>query len=243
MAEPANTTTPETPAPAAATTPAPAVQTPAPAATTGPEEIAKLKADYERLLAHKQKQDADLAQYRAKLDEEAKKAAAEKAAIEARMRETGDVAGLLAAEKDRAAALAAQLADLTPKAERFGQHEKRAKEKIEAAKAAGDLPAYVVRSIDIAAASDADAALDILNDYREAQRAAAGKQPPPMAPPLGAPPPANGAEVIDLKNPSVAALRNLEATNPAAYRALLQGQTNGSAPLTIGQRLTGAFRK
>lgn len=227
--------TPTTPA-------APEAQATTTATPTAEERLAELTARFEKLEKHKAAQDADLAKYRASKKEQEDRFAAEKAEAEKKAREAGDFAKLHDAEKERRLALEAQLADLSPKAERLTAHETRMKAKLDAAKAKGDLPSYIVRSLDAAAARDVDEAVDILDEFRAAASVTpAGKTPAPPAPAQGAAPAAVPA-ALDLKNPSVADLQKLQANDPAKYAAIVSGHKPTTA-VSWAQRIAGVGRK
>lgn len=233
MAEPTDTPT----TPAAPEAPANTSATP-----TVDERLTALQAEYEKLSKHKAAMDADLAKLRAAKKEQEDRAAAEKADAEKKAREAGDFAKLHDAEKERRLALEAQLAELSPKAERLTAHETRMKAKLDAAKAKGDLPSYLVRSLDAAAARDVDEAVDILDEFRASVSATpTGKTPAPPAPAQGAAPAAAPAP-LDLKNPSVADLQKLKASDPAKYAAIVHGQ-KPTLVQSVQARLTGVGRK
>lgn len=224
-AAPTNTVNPSAPVeqiPAAASG-----QQATPAPDAG-EDAAALKAQLDALLKHKGALEADLKKYRdaKKAEEDAR--ATEKAALEAKLRQQGEYAELARQKEEEAKALAAQLAELKPKAERLTAHEQRVAAKLEAAKAKGDLPSYLVRAIDAAAARDVDEAADILDEFRASQASAqpAPKQPAPPAPvPGGAPPSPTPAKKLDQMTP--AELEQLKRTDRAAFDALI-GAASGS---------------
>lgn len=240
-AAPTNTANPPAPveqAPAAASG---QQATPAPVAG---EDTAALKAQLDSLLKWKASAEADLKKTRDAKRAEEEKAAADKAALEAQLREQGKFAELAKQKEDEARALAAQLAELSPKAERLTAHEQRVAAKLEAAKAKGDLPSYLVRAIDAAAARDVDEAADILDEFRASQASAqpAPKQPAPPAPTPGGAPPSPAAPV-NLSNPSVADLQRLKAEDPARHRAFIFGGSPAAAAQSIAARLTGAGKR
>lgn len=229
MTDPAITTT-TTPA-AEPQANAPAVQS-APAVTTAQADDPVTVAS---LLKHNGALVADLAKLRAKEKERDEATAAQRAEAEKKMREAGDLAGLLAAEREKKAALEAQLATLTPQAERFTAHEQRVKAKLEARKAKGDLPAYVTAAIDIAVrGGDVDAAFEFLLEFEKASAPVAqgaSRTPASPAPNTGgaaatSPPGKKPSEM------SPAELETLKATDPNAYYAHIggapPGKTNGS---------------
>ena len=195
------------------------------------------------LLKHKQALEADNKKLREKERERDEKAAAEKQAFEAKLKEQGDFAKLYDSEKEKRTALEAQIAALTPKAERLTAHEQRIADKLAAAKAKGDLPSHIVRAIDIAAKVDVDEAFDILSEHLASiGTGPAPKQPAPPAPPQGGAPAAQPAP-LDLKNPSVADLQKLKTSDPVAHARLISGRTAPAADVSFGARLAGAFRK
>lgn len=227
--------TPTTPA-------APEAQANTAATPTADERLTALQAEYEKLSKHKAAMDADLAKLRAAKKEQEDRAAAEKADAEKKAREAGDFAKLHDAEKERRLALEAQLAELSPKAERLTAYEKQLQSKLDAAKAKGDLPGWFVRSLDAAAARNVVEAVDILDEFRAAASVTpAGKTPAPPAPAQGAAPAAAPAP-FDLKNPSVADLQKLKASDPAKYAAIVHGQ-KPSLVQSVQARLTGVGRK
>jgi hypothetical protein len=201
------------------------------------EDVIALKAQLDALLKHKQALEGDLKKYRDARKEIEDKAAADKAAVEAKLREQGEHLKLYELEKDKRAALEAQLADLTPKAERLTAHEKRVQAKLEAAKAKGDLPSFIVRAIDVAALRDVDEAADILDEYRASQSAAApaAKQPATPAPAVGGAP-SSPAPNKRLEDMTTAELDNLRRTDRAAFDALI-----GAAPGKQGRTFGGWF--
>jgi chaperonin cofactor prefoldin len=206
-------------------------------------QLVEVQKQLDAVLKHKGALEADLKKHRDAKKEAEDRVAAEKAEAEKKLKEAGDFARLYDSEKEKRAALEAQLADLSPKAERLTAHEQRVKAKLDAAKAKGDLPTFIVRSIDIAAARDVDEALDILDEYRSsvASGTPAPKQPAPPAPSTGAAPP-SPQPAIDLARPSVADLQRLKATDRAAHDALIFGRKPSLAQ-SVAARLTGVGRK
>lgn len=225
------------------TTPAaPEAQANTSATPTADERIAELTAKLDKLEKHKAAQDADLAKYRASKKEQEDRIAAEKAEAEKAARAAGDLTKLHLLEQEKREVAERRLAELEPKAERLTAHETRMKTKLDAAKARGDLPSYIVRAIDAAAARDVDEAVDILDEFRAAASVTPpAKTPAPPAPAQGAAPAAAPA-AFDLKNPSVADLQKLKASDPAKYAAIVHGQ-KPSLVQSVQARLTGVGRK
>lgn len=226
----ADTVTPTTP-PAAVPQDQPSA-VPAPAA----DDPAALKAERDALQKHKLALEADLKKLRdaRKVDED--RVAAEKADAEKKLREAGDFAKLHDAEKEKRLALEAQVAALTPVAERFTAYEKRVKETLDAAKAKGDLPAHITMAIDgLVQAGNIDAALVVLDGHTKAPvtpGATPPKQPAAPAPnPGGAPPTLppgkKPSEMTDKE------LDNLRATNPDAYYAHIGGSAPGKTNSSV----------
>jgi hypothetical protein len=185
-AAPTNTPTP--PAPEGAAPAIAAVQPATPAQPAG-DDSAALKAQLDALLKWKAEAEADLKKGRDARKAAEEKAAADKAEAEKKIREAGDFAKLHDLEREKRAALEAQLAELAPRAERLTAHEQRVMNKLEAAKAKGDLPGHIVRAIDFTAKVDVDEAYDILTDHLASIASApAPKQPAPPAPAQGAAP-------------------------------------------------------
>lgn len=205
-----------------------------------------LKAERDALLKHKAAIEADLKKLRESRKADEDRVAAEKADAEKKLREAGDFAKLHDAEKEKRLALEAQIATLTPVAERFTAHEARVKEELDAAKAKGDLPPHITMAIDLAVrAGDVDAAKVILEGHTKAfvTPGAPPKQPAPPAPAQGAAPP-SPAPPINMDGPSVSDLQRLKAEKPAEYRALINGETPITSRVSdIYARLTGAGRK
>lgn len=191
--------------------------TPAPGAG---EDLAAIKSQLDAVLKHKQALENDLKKLRDAKKERDEIAAKEKADAEAKLKEAGDFAKLHLLEKEKAAALEAQVAELAPKAERLTAHEKRVAAKLEAAKAKGDLPSYIVRAIDAAAVRDVDEAAEILDEFRASQSVAAPKQPAPPAPIQGAAPP-TPKSTKRLEDYTTAELEQLRRTDKAAHDALI----------------------
>ncbi len=236
-AEPTTTTTTpaiESPAPAT-----PAAQAAPPAPTAGDDPQA-LKAQLDSLLRWKAEAEADLKKGRDARKAAEEKAAADKAEAEKKIREAGDFAKLHDIEREKRAALEAQLAEIAPRADRQTAHEKRVLAKLEAAKAAGDLPAHVVKALDSILKIDVDEASDYLDAHRASvsAQAPAVKQAAPPAPGTGAAPSSPPAP-MDLKHPSVADLQRLKTTDPVQWTRIINGQ--GHAPSqSFAARLTGA---
>ena len=115
-------------------------------------DVASLTAQLDALLKHKSALEGDLKKYRDAKNENEVRATADRADAEKKAREAGDFAKLHDAEREKRVSLEARLAEISPMADRHSAHEKRVVAKLDAAKAKGDLPAFVVRSIDIAAA-------------------------------------------------------------------------------------------
>jgi hypothetical protein len=226
-AEPTAITNP--PAPDAQAPASPAVQANAnPVPTTG-DDAAALKAQVEALLKWKGEAEADLKKGRDAKKAAEEKAAAEKADAEKKAREAGDFAKLHDAEREKRTALEAQLAEIAPKAEKASAHEKRTLAKLEAAKAKGDLPSFIVRAIDNASKVDVDEALDILDDYRASiGTGPAPKQPAPPAPPQGGAPASPPAKKR-LEDLTVAEIHQLKAEGKL-NELLGQGSSNGERP-------------
>jgi chaperonin cofactor prefoldin len=212
--EATETTTP-TPEGNATTTPA----TPA-------EDAAALKAQLDAVLKHKTALEADLKKHRDAKKEHEDAIAKERAANEAKLKEVGDFAKLYDSEKEKRAALEAQLAELTPKAERLTAPEKRIGEKLLAAKAKGDLPSYIVKAIDAAAARDVDEANDILDEFRAAQPTAPAKVTASPAPNTGGAPAASSTKKLEDMSP--AEIRTAHAEGK--LDELLGKPTNGTKP-------------
>lgn len=238
--DPAVPTTTVNPSAPEGQTPATASGQMAPPAPVAGEDAASLKAQLESLQKWKASADADLKKYRDERRSLEEKAAADKAAFEARLRETGEFAKLAEIAEEKARALEAQLADLSPKAQRLTAHEQRVRTKLDAAKAKGDLPSYLVRAIDAAASRDVDEAADILDEYRSAQASAqpALKQPAPPAPvPGGAPP--SPAVAKRLEEMTTAELEQLKRTDRAAFDRLIGAVGSRPASRTFGGWLAG----
>lgn len=225
MAEPTATTNPPTPS-VDTSTATNAVATPAPGAGEDlAKRLAEVEAEKAALLKWKATADEDLKKGREarKQLEEAKAAAAAEA--EKKAREAGDHAALNKALEEKQRALEAQLAEVLPKADRLNAHEKRVMAKLEAAKAKGDLPNFIVRAIDVAATRDVDEAADILDEFRASQGAApASKQAAPSAPAQGAPASIQPA-AKKLSEMTAAEIQSL----PDAELNKLLGKTNGSS--------------
>lgn len=216
--------------------PSNAPATPAPGAG---EDIAarlqRMEADQQKLLAHKQALEADLKKYRDRDKERDEATKAEKAALEAKLREQGDFAKLLEIEREKARALEAQYAALAPKAEAYSAFEARAKDEIAKAKEAGGLPDYLVSLID---SVDPVRAVEALQKFRAAS-ATAPKQPAPPAPaPGAAPPPSNVPGTVR----TIADLQNLKTSDPARFEQIVRGAQPTLAQ-RVGARLTGVGRK
>lgn len=150
-------------------------------ATVAPvtEDISAIKAQNARLLKHKEELEGDLKKYRARIEDEAKKA-----------KDAGDFAKLLEIEREKAAGLEARLTELTGFAEIGKQHADRAAKEVEAAAADPTLPAFVKRAI-TAARSPMEAA-EVLQAFR-----AEAKPNPPASPALGAAPTHTAVKNLD----------------------------------------------
>lgn len=181
------TTTTNQPGPEGQAQPSGSAQPANPAPVAG-EEAAALKAQLDALTKWKAEAEGDLKKYRDARKAAEEKAAAEKADLEKQLREQGKFAELAKQKEDEAKALAAQVAEYSSKASQYDSITKAMSEKIEAAKAASDLPAYIKKAI--ASAANPVAALDILDEFRAEQAKAqpASKQPAPHAPAQGAAP-------------------------------------------------------
>lgn len=236
------TANPNPPAPDAQAPASPAVQANANPAIPAGDEAAALKEQVASLLKWKESAEADLKRGRDAKKAAEEKAAAEKADAEKKAREAGDFAKLHDAEREKRAALEAQLAEIAPKAEKHTAFEKRALEKIEKAIAAGDLPAHVVRSLTTISKVDVSEALDVLDEFRASiGTGPAPKQPAPPAPPQGGAPP-SPAPMVNLTNPSVADLQSLKASDPAKYAEIVYGK-KPSLVQSVQARLTGMGAK
>lgn len=195
----------------------------------GSEDVASLKAQLARVLKHNEEIAKDNAKYRERQKEEERKTAEASTEAEKKLREAGEFAKLHDVEKEKRTALEQQLASVLPKAQRYDAVEQRAKADVDAAKAAGNLPSWLVKAIDTAVRVDVVEAREILEEFRRGQSSTtatpvASASP---APAPGAAPPAQRVtkRVEDMTVPELDALRS---SAPDEYARLTGGSSNGS---------------
>lgn len=223
------------------TTPAAEPQTPA-STTTAPtvEEFNALKAqldDVGKKLGEVSKEAAERRVAAKKASDEAATSAA--AALEAK-KAAGELGPVLAAREAELTETRAELAKVKPLVDRYEAVTAKKKTTIETALQDATLPNIVKRGIEIALrAGEIDDAADLLAEHRASVTSVVPpKQPAPPAPAQGAAP-STPAVPLNLKNPSVADLEKLKASNPAEHARIIHGQKQ-SVFQSVAARLTGA---
>lgn len=186
-----------------------------------------MKAQLARVLKHNEDLARDNAKYREQRKEEERKATEAQAEAERKLREAGEFAKLHDVEKEKRTSLEQQLASVLPKAQRYDAVEQRARAEVDAAKAAGNLPSWLVKAVDTAARVDVVEAREILEEFRRGQQAPGSPAPASPAPALGAAPSAGrvSKRVEDMTVPELAAL---QSSDPVEYARLTGGSSNGT---------------
>ena len=214
--------------PAAAAVTNPPGGAPGGSSEQGSEDVASLKAQLARVLKHNDEIARDNAKYREQRKDEERKATEAQTESEKKLREAGEFAKLHDVEKEKRTALEQQLASVLPKAQRYDAVEQRAKAEVDAAKAAGNLPSWLIKAIDTAVRVDVVEAREILEEFRRGQSTtttAVVTASPAPAP--GAAPPAQrvSKRVEDMTVPELDALRS---SAPDEYARLVGGPPNGA---------------
>lgn len=189
---------------------------------------AKVDADKVATQNHISALNAEAQKYRNAKTEAEKKAKAE---ADAALAQQGNYAALYEGEKKaREAAEAAALTSVQ-RAAKLDAIEARQKAELESAKAAGNLPPFVVMAIDLAVkAGDVDAGHAVLASYRDATKTAPGDPVKPPSNPLTPPgttapsPPSNKP----LDQMTMAEMRQLEANPDEWNRRIGQASSNGA---------------
>ena len=227
MADSINQTNGSSGDPAGAGQPAVGGSAPATGSEHGSEDVATMKAQLARVLKHNEDLARDNAKYREQRKDEERRAAEAQAESEKKLREAGEFAKLHDVEKEKRTTLEQQLASVLPKAQRYDAVEQRARAEVDAAKAAGNLPSWLVKAVDTAARVDVVEAREILEEFRRGQQAPGTPAPASPAPALGAAPSAGRVtkRVEDMTVPELAAL---QSSDPVEYARLTGGSSNGT---------------